>query len=533
MQFSLLIPIAIALFTFEIKSVIASPSINSISDNAVHGNLLTIVGSSFGEKNYSKPVWFDDGEGTIMGNNSFLTGESGDLNQVISSLSAGNVRYSEADPRTAGDPFNIAYRPANYRSMPAPHSHSSTFITGGHKLNYKVNITDLSATDHTGGGSCGSGICDASTYCVYSQTGGWDLTIDEDWIRIYATGNWDAAETTDTYAYHQVKKYISPNYVCLNEDPTNGNDATGGIADLGCESATHKSQTVEVTIPVPIDSETIYASWYERVDDQWPDNDLQKVGSVENDNYKYFAINSTLLYENHIYFNDNNNTTPQYKLGYEAGRDYPGQEEKCGWEEYPATQVGCTKYRHASVFGNWIKREFVYYKGKTASQGYYKVYANGKVIWEPLLSNTCNLTNTTCDWWTKIRGSENMQSVTVGGYWRDRICNKTLAGIAEGNNNAWRYFDDIYIDNTLQRIMFCDRQILTGDGTDICEMQIPIAWADNRITFKANLGKLPDFGTAYLFVFDSDNEKNSIGFPITLGGADTDAPLAPNGLVVQ
>ena len=81
--------------------------------------------------------------------------------------------------------------------------------------------------------------------------------------------------------------------------------------------------------------------------------------------------------------------------------------------------------------------------------------------------------------------------------------------------NSFRYFSKIYMDDTHARVML-------GDNPDyhsctIMEPQIPSAWSDGSLTVTANLGALPDSGTAYLFVFDSENNHNPAGYPVALG----------------
>lgn len=107
---------------------------------------------------------------------------------------------------------------------------------------------------------------------------------------------------------------------------------------------------------------------------------------------------------------------------------------------------------------------------------------------------------------------------------------RTDKSIGGGNARAWT--DDVYIDNTSARIVLCDNNIY--DSASFCELQIPSAWSDSSITATINSGNFPDTGTAYLFVFDADNNHNATGYPVTLGGtADVTPPASPTGLTVQ
>ena len=108
--------------------------------------------------------------------------------------------------------------------------------------------------------------------------------------------------------------------------------------------------------------------------------------------------------------------------------------------------------------------------------------------------------------------------VGIGGYWRYTS--------DDGHDDAWKYFDDIYIDNTLSRVMLGNSS--NYSNCTIIEPQIPSAWVSNRITCTVNLGKLADSETAYVFVFDADNNHNPVGYPVTIGGGGGgDAPPNP------
>jgi len=109
-----------------------------------------------------------------------------------------------------------------------------------------------------------------------------------------------------------------------------------------------------------------------------------------------------------------------------------------------------------------------------------------------------------------IGGRGNTRYITVGTYYRK---NSTLAT----DDDAFRHYDDIYIDITLSRVMLANNS--TYSSATIIEPQIPSAWATGEITVTVNQGAIPD-GTAYLFVFDSSNDANGTGYEITLGDGE-------------
>ena len=135
---------------------------------------------------------------------------------------------------------------------------------------------------------------------------------------------------------------------------------------------------------------------------------------------------------------------------------------------------------------------------------------------------TCGLNND--------RIGEGICGVTIGGFWKGAECG---GGQDDLDDNACRAFDDIYIDTTFSRIILANNQ--NYNQATITEPQIPSAWNGSSITADVNLGKLSDSGTAYLFIFDADNNHNATGYSVTIGSgsSDTTAPNAPSGLSVR
>jgi hypothetical protein len=130
-----------------------------------------------------------------------------------------------------------------------------------------------------------------------------------------------------------------------------------------------------------------------------------------------------------------------------------------------------------------------------------------------------------CDTGYDLDGSARLESIggfVVGGYARAYVAGGTT------DSRMTRYFDDVYIDDTWSRVVLTDNQ--TYDQATITEPQIPSAWdnqsAPNSVTVTTNLGALTG-DTAYLFVFDSDNNHNQQGYPIQLSGGAP--PVCGNG----
>jgi hypothetical protein len=124
--------------------------------------------------------------------------------------------------------------------------------------------------------------------------------------------------------------------------------------------------------------------------------------------------------------------------------------------------------------------------------------------------------------------------VTLGGFWRGCGDVPTCT-----NEELRHYWDDIYVDWSLARVILSEAstydEMFDGDTlSENWEPQIPSAWSNTSITFKTNLGKLPN-GQAYLYVCDSNNNCNQNGYPIQLGGVPSshEADTNSNGCIDQ
>lgn len=126
----------------------------------------------------------------------------------------------------------------------------------------------------------------------------------------------------------------------------------------------------------------------------------------------------------------------------------------------------------------------------------------------------------------------NSRSVTVGGYYQVNLINNIMdipssrgnSGGTEANpiNRSFRYYDDIYADNTFQRVVIANH--VNYANASIVEPQLPIEWNDSQITVILNLGNL-QWGNMWLFVFDENDVANGIGYP--LYGEVPDYPPEP------
>jgi hypothetical protein len=154
--------------------------------------------------------------------------------------------------------------------------------------------------------------------------------------------------------------------------------------------------------------------------------------------------------------------------------------------------------------GQWSKVEITV-KVSDQSDGYIKIWENGHSVLD-----YAGVTDT-------YGGSH--RTISVGGYAR-----------MQGFTNNWRYYDDVYLDTTLSRIVLADKPVLSQ--ATIVENQIPSAWNDTSITATVNLGKFAQGQAVYLFVVDSTGTPSASGLALT-AGATAFMPNAPGAVAVR
>ena len=156
------------------------------------------------------------------------------------------------------------------------------------------------------------------------------------------------------------------------------------------------------------------------------------------------------------------------------------------------------------VAGKWSKVEIAI-KVSNQSDGYINIWENGRQV-----MNYAGITD-------NYGGTR--RAIAVGGYAR-----------MQGYTNNWRYFDDVYVDTTLSRVVLADKPVLSQ--ATIVENQIPSVWSDSSITAQVNLGKFTQGQAAYLFVVDASGTVSATGLALTAGGT-TVMPNPPSAFTVQ
>ena len=112
----------------------------------------------------------------------------------------------------------------------------------------------------------------------------------------------------------------------------------------------------------------------------------------------------------------------------------------------------------------------------------------------------------TTDWCDVVgTGTIYTDTLSIGGF--------TRFPLASTNDN-YRYWAGIYVDKTYSRVMLGNAS--TWAASTVREPQIPhTTWNDTTIQVTVNLGALSG-ETAYLYVFDSNNDSNTNGLLVSL-----------------
>lgn len=145
---------------------------------------------------------------------------------------------------------------------------------------------------------------------------------------------------------------------------------------------------------------------------------------------------------------------------------------------------------------------------ESTSDGYYKIWLNGQPWAEQTGADM-------------VIGANTFRQVWLGTYLGNSV-------ISMSNT---LYYDDVYIDSSLQRIEIGNAS--TYASCTHRETQIPTAWADDSIGFTANQEAFTN-EQAYIYVVDENGEANAEGFPIQFSSSsDITAPTNPSGLSVM
>jgi len=236
----------------------------------------------------------------------------------------------------------------------------------------------------------------------------------------------------------------------------------------------------------------VYASWYQRSDDNW-------VFGQDN-NYKVFDYSEG---------KEPYTAWKNWPICY--GPPHPGStKDGAQWTIEPGAPIknpdlkGHNSWWASAVnpmAGKWSKVEIAF-KVTDQADGYVDVWENGRKVIS-YVGPTDNYAGT-------------QRTIGIGGFARMK------------SPNNWRYFDDIYVDTSLARVVLADKPVLSQ--ATIIENQIPTAWSDRSITATVNLGRFNQGQAAYLIVVDDSGTPSASGLQVTAGsrGSTAAGPTSPN-----
>ena len=300
-----------------------------------------------------------------------------------------------------------------------------------------------------------------------------------------------AVSTAITAPHYRSTKFISGGH--YEDAPSDQSDPASG-------------RSVSLTVSTPSGyAERWFATWYTRNDPAWPT-------ACPGANEKITALNAgTSEYSTGFYYvdlttrscNDAGYITVRTQNGGPAGGSCEGVTDNNPPWYYNPQPCDLSNAMMNTPRDGWVR-----YEQRVANDDCFLWFlVDNKTAWHGT-GNT--------NWFTDM-GMAGIRSFTIGGYMRVDLVGGSGRGYQD--SNAFRYFDDIYVDSTLSRIILANNS--NYEDATITEPQIPSAWNSNGnfITCTVNLGKLPASITAYLFVFNADNKHNPVGFAVEIGGS--------------
>jgi len=495
-----------SIFLILVYAVYADPSVNSISGTVEHGQTITISGSQFGAKSPAAPLMWDDGEGKALNDPDVLTQVTG---------------YSEAWPDNrfdVRDQWKLQYRNEGFRSVSGAHGHSSNYIAGGHWSDHDDKGRNVALTADSGSFP---NEWYASWYVRLDPL--WPTDNDECTIVpnykdfVFQTGAvsytyYTAPQTEGIFRYSACTRCI----VREEEDITvnlqqacggsNNVDAlprpserfgwkrrevvlsnSPGVFDTFSYDGSTRVQSYDITCTDLIDygirSFTV-GGFMKNSDSSNPSNPP----------YDYPNWSPLRDISDHWYTWVQRGTADVYYATFNGARIGDSSENPWIKVRPLIVKIGGVDSRTEGDINSLEYGEWVY--GDFDSLGYNTMYVRlpqGTQDRNPGDNGPCYLVLTD-----------------------DRQGQK---GNGRTHPDAFRYFDDIYIDTTWSRVVLANNQ--DYDSATIVEPQIPSAWSGNSISATINLGAITD-STAYLFVFDADNNHNG-GYEIQVGGSGSGA----------
>lgn len=476
----------------------AQPAVFSVAGEAVHGGEIQVQGSAFGPKEPAAPMMWDDAEGRTLESPEAVSGEGG---------------WSEVWPRSTmavRDAWKMQYRAAGFRTVPAPHPRSSAYVVGGHWNDADDQGRNVHLTMDSG----------SSSNDWYAS---WYIRLDP---------GWPADDGHQCTLVPNYKDYVFQGGPAGYDNPMHYSACTSCIVNRLAEIQTGHGwfcdETMVAPDPVPRPSEMF--DWrrrevllrrspgYLRTYSYDGEVGLQPYNfqCPGGENLQSWLIRSFTI-GGFMKNSDSSQVDPPY--------DYPNwapirdlSDHWYAWVQRGGSDEYYVTFDGAEVGDDspdpWIKRAPVLVRfGAVDStlQGTvgaldYAEWAYGDFDGLGFDTLYVRLPDGVAD-----RNPQDQGPCTV-------VLTTDVPqdeGHGRSHPDAFRYFDDVYVDTTFSRIVLANDE--SYQRATIVEPQLPSAWGDTAVTATVNLGQLPAGQTAYLFVFDADNEHNDPGVPVEVG----------------
>lgn len=444
---------------------LAVPSIGSVTGSLTHGQNMTITGSDFGPKEPALPLMWDDCEGRAAGNPP--SSLANDFSRVgYSDWQPTAVRDGDVIPDTHTISYqNVGYAPTGHAGImlspvESPHGRSSMYLQGGHFFN-----DSFCGGDYSG---------DEPVYDpIYWNCSG---------VQFDGGNNGGRDISATVYSAENSSRWFVSFYYRLNPDWPTGN-SQGFCDDPDYRCMNHKFAVYQKSHQAYGAGDNAYV--YQ--------NFVNGLSPATNESY--LKVTTSLR-----------DTT----CGNPDGNCYTAAFEPCCNVYDRFGDGGARNPKHA-----WVKVNHALVSDDIMPMR--NIYFDNQLVWE------CD----DCDDWFQINrgGGMNIGSYSIGGYYEYA---KDPAGTSGApwniqHSSAHRFFDDIYIDNTLSRVVLADSQTYADAGT--VEPQVPLEWGSDSVEISVNLGALDTSQPVYMFVFDENNSMNPEGYVISpeqFHAADTD-----------
>ncbi len=465
----------------------AQPAVTSVEGAASHAGSLTIHGSAFGTKAQAPPLIWDDAESKTLDDPTAVTGQGG---------------WDETWARPTmpvREEWKVQYRADGFRTINSPHARSTAYIAGGHWSDAEDLGRNVAITRDNG----------AASNQWYAS---WYVRLDPAWP-VEDGGACTLVPNYKDYVYQEAGmsytgafKYSACTSCIVRGDAYIGIGHGHLCGTIAPDPALRPSERYgwrrrEIVLQNAPGFLLTYAyDGTERV--QAYDVHCAQGGPLESWDIRSFTVGGFMK-------NSDSSGNPPYDYpNYAPLRDISDHwytwVKRPGVDEYYVTFDGSSV--NDSSIDPWIKAspEIVRMggvdyttEGTVGSLGYGE-WAYGDA--DGLGFNTIY-----------VRLPQSVTERDPGNNGPCYIVLTATSGKGNGRTHpdAFRYFDDVYIDNTLARVVLANH--IDIDQATIVEPQIPTAWQNLLITVTVNLGMLPPSGSTYLFVFDSANNHNSTG----------------------